>query len=102
MCFEVFRHTPGLYTISHYIMRGQYDDILQWPFIGKVTVEATSQSSDYHYYNEYDYGQAFDGEGDRVTGDNDDGNGGGPAYESRYPDLYWDDDTIEFVVKPLF
>ena len=57
--------------IDHYIMKGPFDDILQWPFRGEVIVKVVDQSGcgNHHEY-EYDYNEATGNEGGRVLIDN--------------------------------
>ena len=68
MCFEVdFCHNKTLLRIDSYIMRGRYDDHLQWPFKGKVIIQLLNQCGDHHHYDYvFDY-KDRDDKGGRVT-----------------------------------
>ena len=68
MCFEIDLDSfaePSLH-IHTYIMKGPYDDHLQWPFKGKFIVRLLNQCGDEDHYDYiFDY---KDNEGKRVTG----------------------------------
>ena len=73
MCFEVDLENnhdgfDRYLRIDHYIMKGPFDDILQWPFRGKVTVQVVNQSGVGNYSYEYDYSKAIK-QGNRVDDD---------------------------------
>ena len=67
MCFEVdfkgfFKTSLHIYS---YIMKGIYDNHLQWPFKGQVIVRLLNQRGDYHHYDfVFDY--KYSGNGQRV------------------------------------
>ena len=70
MCFEV--DLKGIFEKSLYIysymMRGPYDNHLQWPFKGKVIVRLLNQCDDgdqYHY--DYVFYYKYSDKGERVT-----------------------------------
>ena len=67
MCFEIYLDSfaePSLH-IHTYIMKGPYDDFLQWPFKGKVIIRLLNQCGDEDHYNYiFDY---KDNDGKRVT-----------------------------------
>ena len=94
----------GHLCIRHYIMRGPFDDTLQWPFEGKVIVRIIDQSGDNHHFDyEFDYSEADDGQGDRVIdySGNDRGLPYTPTSEqlpaSDLPD-YLVDDVLQFSI----
>ena len=68
MCFEVdFKnsdHNRSLEIYSH-IMRGPYDDYLQWPFKGKIIVQLLNQRGGDHHDHVFDYKDSDRGK--RVT-----------------------------------
>ena len=70
MCFEVDFDCIDSKTslrIDSYIMKGPYDDHLQWPFKGKVIVRLLNQCGDHHNYDYvFDY-KYSDDKGKRVT-----------------------------------
>ena len=45
---------PGYFAVSVYLMRGEHDDRLAWPFRGNITVQLVNQSSD-QKHQEYTY-----------------------------------------------
>ena len=76
MCFEVDLQnnqdvSDRYLRIDHYIMKGPFDEILQWPFRGKVIVTVVDQSwcGNHHAY-EYNYNEATGNKGGRVLMDN--------------------------------
>ena len=67
MCFEIdlAAFAEKSLQIHTYIMKGPYDDFLQWPFKGLVIVQLLNQLGDHHHYDYvFDY---KDDEGKRVT-----------------------------------
>ena len=65
MCFEI--DLKGFFTTSlhiySYMMQGPYDDILEWPFNGKVIIQLLNQCGDYHHYNfVFDYKYSANGQ----------------------------------------
>ena len=67
MCFEIdlAAFAEKSLHIYSYIMKGPYDDSLQWPFKGKVIVRVLNQCGDEDHYDYiFDY---KDDEGKRVT-----------------------------------
>ena len=53
MCFEVdFHYSSGTsLRIDSYMMKGPYDDHLQWPFKGKVIIQLLNQRGNHHHYD---------------------------------------------------
>ena len=69
MCFEVDFSSYNSKTslrIDSYIMRGPYDDFLQWPFKGKVIIRLLNQYGNHHHYD-YVFDYKDTGKGERVT-----------------------------------
>ena len=46
-----FSRTLTYITIYSYMMRGPYDDHLQWPFKGRVIIQLLNQLGDHHHYD---------------------------------------------------
>ena len=70
----------GLYVFS-YLVPGEYDDGLKWPFRGTVVVQLLNQlSDDNHYDYVFDYSQASDDMSQRVTS--------GESSEFVYPSIF--------------
>ena len=40
---------PGYFAVSVYLMRGEHDDRLMWPFRGGITVQLVNKGSDQKY-----------------------------------------------------
>ena len=58
----------GTLQVYSYLLRGEYDAGLSWPFRGTVVVQLLNQlSDDKHYDHVFDYSRASDGESQRVT-----------------------------------
>ena len=54
--------------VYSYLLRGEYDAGLKWPFRGTVVVQLLNQlSDDNHYDYVFDYSRAIDRESQRVT-----------------------------------
>ena len=69
MCVNVCLHPSRteLYVYS-YLLRGEYDADLKWPFKGTVVVELLNQLSDDNHYNYvFDYSKASSSAFQRVT-----------------------------------
>ena len=69
MCFEVDFECDESRTslrIDSYMMLGPYDNLLQWPFKGKVIVRLLNQLGDYHHYD-YVFNYKDNDRGKRVT-----------------------------------
>ena len=69
MCVMVSIHPSHtkLYVYS-YLLHGEYDAGLRWPFRGTVVVQLLNQlSNDNHHDHVFDYSQASDSESQRVT-----------------------------------
>ena len=69
MCFEV--DFKGVFETSFhiysYIMRGPYDNHLQWPFKGQVIVRLLNQCGDHHHYDYiFNYKDTYNNDGKRV------------------------------------
>ena len=47
LCVGYLYHTE--YILCVYLMRGEYDDRLVWPFHGNITVQMVNQSSDQNH-----------------------------------------------------
>ena len=51
MCFSLkFSRITTYIIICSYMMKGPYDDHLQWPFKGKVIIQLLNQLGDHHHY----------------------------------------------------
>ena len=104
MCFEV-RNETSIDIYSH-MMKGPYDDSLQWPFKGKVIVRVLNHCGNHHHYDyvfDYNYGDR----GKRVTnGERGDLLGGYTAhllfdqlgYNAGIKCQYLKDDCFNFIV----
>ena len=69
MGVQVSPYCGNLHVFS-YLLRGEYDAGLKWPFRGTVVVQLLNQlSDDNHYDHVFDYSQASDRESQRVTSD---------------------------------
>ena len=69
MWFEVdfnYSHRIGLLAIFSLMISGPYDDILEWPFKGKVIVRLLNQCGDHHHYD-YVFDYKDNDRGKRVT-----------------------------------
>ena len=40
---------PGYFSLSVYLMRGEHDDRLAWPFRGDITVQLVNQINDQNH-----------------------------------------------------
>ena len=69
MCFEVDFHSnrTTLLRIDSYMMKGPYDDHLQWPFKEKVIIRLLNQLGDHHHYDYIFNYKDNDDNGKRVT-----------------------------------
>ena len=104
MCFEV-RNGTSIDIYSH-MMKGPYDDLLSWPFKGKVIVRLLNQCGDHHHYDyvfDYNYGDR----GKRITGGELGDLLGGYVAHLRFDQLghnaaincqYLKDDCFKFIV----
>ena len=52
LCLEVRQNAlrPEYIVINAYLMRGEFDDHLQWPFLGEITVQLKKQQFDDAHY----------------------------------------------------
>ena len=68
MCVNVdVRPTDKLLDVFSYLLPGEYDDGLKWPFRGTVVVRLLNQlSDDNHYDYVFDYSRARDNQSRRV------------------------------------
>ena len=71
MCLSVKIRPQYCYLrVYSYLLPGEYDAGLKWPFRGAVVVQLLNQlSDDNHYDYVFDYSEASDGESQRVTGE---------------------------------
>ena len=54
--------------VYSYLLSGEYDDGLKWPFRGTVVVQLLNQLSDDHHHDfVFDYSEATDSQSQRVT-----------------------------------
>ena len=71
MCMNVYlKPTNNDLRVYSYLLPGEYDDDLKWPFRGTVVVQLLNQlSEDDHYDYVFDYSRANDRESQMVTSD---------------------------------
>ena len=69
MCVNVYLYpSDTVLQVYSYLLPGEYDASLKWPFRGTVVVRLLNQlSDDNHYDNVFDYSQASDSQSQRVT-----------------------------------
>ena len=108
MCFEVdlghekkWPYNQDYLNIYHYIMRGPFDDTLEWPFNKFICIRVLNHKRNDSFYYEYDY-KFLPDKGARVIG----GNIGELFFrrlESQLPKSsltngYLKNDTLQFMV----
>ena len=71
MCVSVdFRRARSCLPVYSYLLPGEYDDGLKWPFRGTVVVLLLNQLSDYNHYDYvFDYSHASNWESRRLASD---------------------------------
>ena len=90
---------PGYFAVSVYLMRGEHDDRLNWPFRGDITVQVVNQIND-QKHPEYTY--AFNDKSlisscSRVTF----GERAESGREVLFPIRYFKDDCVKFRVTKV-
>ena len=59
-------------SVFVYLMRGEYDSILKWPFRGAITIQLVNHKNDRDHYQKtvhFNDAAIFRGAGERVTSD---------------------------------